>query len=85
MVRAEELPPHHWSVEPVHFAFEAADDGDDHINMGLTCRNVIQISFERVNHELRPVNQELVDSIGHDQSSLHQSHPLFTATATVCV
>jgi len=68
VVRAEELPTHHWSVEPEHFAFEAVDDGDDHINMGLTCRNFIQISLERVHHELRPVNQKLVDSIGHDQS-----------------
>ena len=50
-----------------------ADDGDDPFNTGLTCGGVIQIAVERVDRELWPFTQDLLDAIDHDQ-------PLMLAT-----
>ena len=60
------------SGQSEHLTFEAAD-GDDPFNTGLTCGGVIQIAVERVDHELWPFAEELLDAIDRDQ-------PLMLAT-----
>ena len=49
-----------------HLTFEAAD-GDDPFNTGLTCGGVIQIAVERVDRELWPFAEELLDAIDRDE------------------